>query len=97
MTRFFIQISTAVNFVISSMQTMQLGEIFIPKMNSIYIKDLIKILCPKNKIKITGIRAGRKFMKCFFIGGNKKSLRKKDSFIILPHNSTPKKIIGIKK
>lgn len=98
MTRFFIQISTAVNFVLNSMQTMQLGEIFIPKMNSIYIKDLIKILCPKNKVKIIGVRAGEKIHEMLFSAEETTNLyEKNDCFIILPHNSKSKKTQGIKK
>ena len=77
MTRFFIQISTAVNFVLNSMQTMQPGEIFIPKMNSIYIKDLIKILCPKNKVKIIGVRAGEKIHEMLFQRKKQKIFMKK--------------------
>ena len=47
MTRFFITLDSAIKFVLKSFEEMSAGEIFIPKMFSIYIKDLIKILCPK--------------------------------------------------
>ena len=36
------------------------GEIFIPKMPSIYIKDLMKTIYPEANIKIIGIRPGEK-------------------------------------
>ena len=36
------------------------GEIFIPKMPSVYIKDLMKTIYPKANIKIVGIRPGEK-------------------------------------
>jgi UDP-N-acetylglucosamine 4,6-dehydratase/5-epimerase len=60
MTRFFISLNEAVKFVISSMEFMDKGEIFVPKMPSVYIKDLIKTIHPTCKFKIIGIRPGEK-------------------------------------
>ena len=50
----------AIKFVFDSFSKLKRGEIFIPKMSSILISDLIKILNPKAKIKIIGIRPGEK-------------------------------------
>lgn len=60
MTRFFIYISKAVSFVLQSVLRGSGGEIFIPKMRSIRITDLAKIVSPTSKIKVTGIRPGEK-------------------------------------
>ena len=60
MTRFFISLEDSVEFVIKSFYRMQGGEVFIPKLPSIRIKDIIKALDSKIKIKITGIRPGEK-------------------------------------
>jgi UDP-N-acetylglucosamine 4,6-dehydratase len=60
MTRFFINLTDAVKFVLSSFKMMDKGEIFIPKMPSIYIKDLMKTIYPEANIKIIGIRPGEK-------------------------------------
>ena len=60
MTRFFINLTDAVKFVLSSFKMMDKGEIFIPKMPSVYIKDLMKTIYPKANIKIVGIRPGEK-------------------------------------
>ncbi len=60
MTRFFISLSDAVKFVVTSFKYMDKGEIFIPKMPSLFIKDLIKTIYPKCKIKNIGIRPGEK-------------------------------------
>ena len=77
---------------------MQSGEIFIPKMNSIYIKDLIKIICPKNDFKIIGVRAGEKIHETLFSAEETKNLYEKiDGFAILPHNFVPNKTKGMKK
>ena len=51
MTRFFIPIQDALRFVLESLNMSNGGGIFIPKMNSIKILDLIKLLDSKAKIK----------------------------------------------
>lgn len=60
MTRFFISLTDAVKFVIRSLNLMDKGEIFVPKMPSVYIKDLIKTVYPSCKFKKIGIRPGEK-------------------------------------
>ena len=60
MTRFFITLPDAIKFVMNCFSLLKRGEIFIPKMSSILILDLIKALNPKAKIKIIGIRPGEK-------------------------------------
>ena len=49
MTRFFILLKDGVNFVLNSIARMQGGEIFIPKLKSFCIKDLIKALSRRKK------------------------------------------------
>lgn len=60
MTRFWITIHEAVQFVMNTAQIMRGGEIFIPKMPSFRIIDLARILAPKARIKIVGMRPGEK-------------------------------------
>ena len=60
MTRFFIRLSEGVKFVVSSLQNMNGGEIFVPKIKSIKIIDLISVLAGKDNYYITGIRPGEK-------------------------------------
>lgn len=60
MTRFWIELKDGVKFVISSIEKMQGGEIFIPKMPSVLITDLAKSIAPNLKLKIVGIRPGEK-------------------------------------
>ena len=60
MTRFWITLDQGIDFVIKSLKRMQGGEIFIPKIPSIYIKDLIKALSPKTFVKVIGVRPGEK-------------------------------------
>ena len=60
MTRFFITIEDSVKFVLDSLRNIKGGEIIIPKMNSVYIIDLIRFISPKIPIKIIGLRPGEK-------------------------------------
>lgn len=60
MTRFWITLEQGVNFVIKSFARMQGGEIFVPKIPSIRVVDLVKSLGKNLKYKIVGIRPGEK-------------------------------------
>ena len=60
MTRFWITLNHAVEFVLKSFERMQGGEIFVPKIPSIKIIDLAKAMAPKFNHKIIGIRPGEK-------------------------------------
>ncbi len=86
MTRFFITLDKAIFFVLKTIDKMKSGEIFVPKMNSILIKDLIKVLCPKNSIKIVGVRAGEKIHETLFSTEESNNIvEKNDYYMILPH------------
>lgn len=60
MTRFWITLDQAIDFVVNSLDVMQGGEIFIPKLPSMRVGDMAAALCPECKVKITGIRPGEK-------------------------------------
>lgn len=60
MTRFWITLEEAVKFVLKNFQRMKGGEIFVPKIPSMKIIDLAKIIGPDCEIKIVGIRPGEK-------------------------------------
>jgi UDP-N-acetylglucosamine 4,6-dehydratase len=60
MTRFWLTLDTAVNFVIFAFEIMSGKEIFIPKIPSIRIVDLARAMKTNIKFKIIGIRAGEK-------------------------------------
>lgn len=60
MTRFWITLEEAINFVSQSIENIQGGEVYIPKMPSFKILDLIKALSPKAKKVYIGIRPGEK-------------------------------------
>jgi len=60
MTRFFLSLEDAVKFVANCFGLMKGGEIFIKKLPSVSIKDLISKIHPHPKIKIIGLREGEK-------------------------------------
>ncbi len=66
MTRFWITLNEGVRFVAKSLSIMKGGEIFIPKLNSYKVIDLIKILGGQRKIIQTGIRPGEKLHEYLF-------------------------------
>ena len=60
MTRFFLTLKDAVEFVSFAFEKMVGGEIYVKKLSSIKILKLAKIISPRSKIKIIGIREGEK-------------------------------------
>ena len=60
MTRFSITLDEGINFVIKSINVMTGGELFIPKIPSFKLRDVVKAIAPNVKIKIIGIRPGEK-------------------------------------
>ena len=60
MTRFLITLEDGVNFVLKDFERMYGGEIFIPKIPSMYITELAKAMAPNLPHKIIGIRPGEK-------------------------------------
>lgn len=60
MTRFWITLDQGVDFVMTSLNVMSGGEIFIPKIPSMKIPDLATAMAPDLPHKIVGIRPGEK-------------------------------------
>jgi len=60
MTRFWITIEDGVDFVLKSIERMQGGEIFVPKIPSFKVADVAKVVAPDAKTEIIGIRPGEK-------------------------------------
>lgn len=60
MTRFNITLEQGVNFVLTSLERMWGGEIFVPKIPSYRIVDVAQAIAPDDPVKIIGIRPGEK-------------------------------------
>lgn len=85
MTRFNITIDQAVNFVLTCMKHSFGGEIFIPKIPSYRIIDVVKAINPSCKIKTIGIRPGEKLHEeMITLSDGFNSLELKNFFVILP-------------
>jgi len=85
MTRFNITLDEGVDFVLKCLKIMRGGELFVPKIPSFKIIDLVKSLHNKPKIKIVGIRPGEKIHEEMITSSDSlNTLEFKDFFIILP-------------
>jgi UDP-N-acetylglucosamine 4,6-dehydratase/5-epimerase len=60
MTRFWITLAQAVEFVIGCVGRMQGGEVFVPKIPSMSVLDIAEALAPQASHRIIGIRPGEK-------------------------------------
>jgi UDP-N-acetylglucosamine 4,6-dehydratase len=60
MTRFWITLDQGVEFVLQSLSKMKGGEVFVPKIPSMRIMDLVAAVAPGCQVKVTGIRPGEK-------------------------------------
>jgi UDP-N-acetylglucosamine 4,6-dehydratase/5-epimerase len=88
MTRFWITLTQGVNFVLSSMEMSQGGEIFVPKIPSTTIADLAELIGPALKQKVVGIRPGEKLHEIMIPADDSRSaVELADRFVILPHDA----------
>ena len=60
MTRFWITLEHGVRLVIQALETMHGGEVFVPKIPSMRIVDLARLIGPDCQVRETGIRPGEK-------------------------------------
>jgi UDP-N-acetylglucosamine 4,6-dehydratase len=60
MTRFWITLPEAVEFVISSLGVMEGGEVFVPKIPSMRVVDMAEAIAPTARRTVIGIRPGEK-------------------------------------
>ena len=85
MTRFWITVDQAADFVIHSLNRMQGGEIFVPKLPSMKIVDVAKTLAPNCQIKVVGIRPGEKIHEVLITEDEaRRTLELDDAFVVHP-------------
>ena len=60
MTRFWLRLDQGVDFVLASLERMQGGELFVPKIPSMRVMDLAEAVAPGYPIDFVGIRPGEK-------------------------------------
>lgn len=85
MTRFWITLEQGVEFVLQSLEKMVGGELFVPKIPSMKIKDLAEAICPKCEKKIIGIRPGEKLHEVMITRDDaRRTINVGDFYIIQP-------------
>jgi UDP-N-acetylglucosamine 4,6-dehydratase len=85
MTRFWITLEQGVNLVLKAMSEGAGGEIFVPKIPSMKMTDLVKAMCPECKIRVIGIRPGEKLNETLISEDEARTtVDAGDTFVILP-------------
>jgi UDP-N-acetylglucosamine 4,6-dehydratase len=89
MTRFWFTIQEGVDFVLKNFSRMQGGEIFVPKIPSMRIIDLVKAFGEDLKAKIIGIRPGEKLHELMIpLEASYLTLEYPDYYLVQPTIST---------
>ncbi len=85
MTRFWITLSQAVDFVIRMLDKMRGGEIFVPKIPSMHLTDLAQAIAPDLPLEVCGIRPGEKVHETLIsVEDCRQSLEFGDHYVVLP-------------
>lgn len=88
MTRFWLTVDQGVEFVISCIEKMHGGEIFVPKIPSMTVMNLAQAIAPNCKIETIGIRPGEKMHEVMVSEDeSRETLETKDMYIIKPAHS----------
>lgn len=83
MTRFWITLEQAVEFVLRCLGDMCGGELFVPKIPSMNIVDLAKAIAPECETRIVGIRPGEKLHELMISRDDARQTLELDSFYVI--------------
>jgi UDP-N-acetylglucosamine 4,6-dehydratase len=87
MTRFNITLDEGVKFVLFALKEMLGGEIFIPKLKSYTLENLVRAISPNKKIKYIGLRPGeKKHEEMISINDSLNTLEFNKHYVILPNS-----------
>lgn len=85
MTRFWITVQQGVEFVLSTFELMQGGEIFVPKIPSMRVTDLATVMAPDLATHEIGIRPGEKLHELMISEDDARTtLELEDRYVIEP-------------
>jgi UDP-N-acetylglucosamine 4,6-dehydratase len=85
MTRFWITLPQAVKFVVDSFDKMAGGELFVPRIPSMRIMDLVEAVAPGSATHETGIRPGEKLHEEMIAADDsRRTLRFPDRYVVQP-------------
>lgn len=87
MTRFWITLEQGVRFVMNCIAHMKGGETFVPKIPSMKVIDLAKVIAPDAERKVIGIRSGEKLHEILLTEDEARHTREFDNyFVIVPEH-----------
>ena len=85
MTRFWITLEQGVRFVVNCIEQMQGGEIFVPKIPSLSIEALARIVAPGCDVEYIGIRPGEKLHEALISADEaRQTLESEGMYIVQP-------------
>ena len=76
--------SDVINIVLKSIEMMIGGELFVPKISSYRIMDLVRAIDSNSKIQVTGIRPGEKLTEYLLTDFEMENVLETKDFFILP-------------
>lgn len=86
MTRFWITLNDGVNFVLSCLDFMHGGEIFIPKIPSMKIVDVARAMADDVELRVIGIRPGEKIHETMITADDSRNtVELDDRYVIEPN------------
>ena len=83
MTRFWITLKQAVEFVLRCLEDMCGGELFVPKIPSMNIMDLAKAIAPECETRIIGVRPGEKIHELMISRDDARQALELDTFYVI--------------
>lgn len=85
MTRFFITLQQAVDFVTESFDLMRGGELYVPRIPSMRITDLVEAVAPGAATHEIGVRPGEKLHEeMISVDDARRTVRAGDRYVVLP-------------
>ena len=85
MTRFWITLTQAVDFVISTFDDMTGGELYVPRIPSMRVTDLAEAIAPDAPLTEIGIRPGEKLHEeMISTEDSRRTIMRPDRYVVLP-------------
>jgi UDP-N-acetylglucosamine 4,6-dehydratase/5-epimerase len=87
MTRFWLTLTRATDFVLDCLGSMKGGEIFVPKCPSMSILDLAAAIAPGCEVEVVGIRPGEKLHEMLLSEHEARhAVEREDVYVVLPEH-----------
>jgi UDP-N-acetylglucosamine 4,6-dehydratase len=83
MTRFWLRLEVGVTFAIRCAELMRGGEIFVPKIPSMRILDLVEAVAPGCRVEVIGVRPGEKLHEALIAEEESRQVVELDDLFIL--------------